>query len=171
MDKNSITLIKECLFVIEIHILANKYGIKYSQIKYLVDKLLFSENLDYEYLADLFSNAEPWRQRLAITDAFNKDFVLLIKNHFRTTDKDKNIVNALRLQYLEPQIYILIDNENLNKEAVIRYIKKALKNGFANYEDRELHAILPNHISLLSPKYRQKKERVFNLITSLINYV
>ena len=61
----------------------------------------------------------------------------------------------------------LIKEENLNEEAVKRYIRTSLKREYATENGTELNETLPR-LSPLNPQYKTKKQTVFQKISAFI---
>ncbi len=61
----------------------------------------------------------------------------------------------------------LINAENLNEDAAIRYISTSLKREYASENGTELNAILPR-MSPLNPQYLTKKQSVFQKIAAFV---
>ncbi len=62
----------------------------------------------------------------------------------------------------------LIEEENLKENEAKRYIKNALKKGYASENGTELNEILPK-MSPLNPKYLTKKQEVFRKISKFVD--
>ncbi|EKO3452586.1 type I restriction endonuclease subunit R [Vibrio fluvialis] len=98
----------------------------------------------------------------------------LIVDFINQTDLDKignkesviDVFNKFSQAELTREIEVLINAENLNKEATKRYIAISLKRKYASNNGIDLNATLPG-LSPLDPQYKAKKDSVFKKLAEL----
>lgn len=161
-----------------------KSSIDWEDVVFEVDLLKSQEiNLDY-ILEQIFKNNKKVKnkselvedvQRMIRSSIGNRAKESLVIDFINKTDLDRiddkaSVIDAFyKFAQLEKQREVeeLINSENLDKEAALRYIATSIKREFASDKGTELNAILPK-MSPLNPQYLVKKQSVFQKISMFV---
>lgn len=158
--------------------------ISWDDVVFEVDLLKSQEiNLDY-ILGLIFEHNQQAQDKTAIVDEIRR----LIRSSLAHRAKESLIVDFIHqtnfdelpdkagviesfYQYAQAkqkkEADELISDENLNKDAALRYIATSLKRGYASENGTGLNDILPK-MSPLNPNYLTKKQSVFQKIAHFV---
>lgn len=158
----------------------NQSQIDWDDVVFEVDLLKSQEiNLDY-ILGLIFEHNQQAQDKTAIVNEIRR----LIRSSLEHRAKESLIVDFINqtdfdelpdkagviesfYQYAQDkqkkEANELISDENLNREAALRYIAASLKRGYASENGTGLNEILPK-MSPLNPEYLTKKQSVFQKI-------
>lgn len=163
---------------------AEESGIDWDDVVFEVD-LLKSQEINLDYILELvFEHNQKTTDKSELVEEIrrvirasigNRAKEGLVVDFINETDLDEikekaTIIDAFFAYAQERQkteASVLIANEQLHKEAALRYIKRSLKREFASENGTELNSILPK-MSPLNPQYLTKKQNVFQKISSFV---
>jgi len=163
---------------------AEESDIDWDDVVFEVD-LLKSQEINLDYILELiFDNNKKSKNKEELVEEIRRVIRASIGNRAKEglvidfineTDLDNikekaTIIDAFfgyAQKKQKAEASVLIEDENLNKEAAKRYIISSLKRKYASENGTELNSILPK-MSPLNPQYLTKKQSVFQKIASFV---
>lgn len=158
--------------------------IDWDDVVFEVD-LLKSQEINLDYILELIFEQHAVRKnketlledvrRIIRSSVGNRAKEILILNFIRDSDldslQDKHSLIEAFFKFAQNQqkqvVAELIAEENLKESEAKRYILKSLRQEYASENGTELTNILPK-MSPLKPEYRERKKRVFEKISALV---
>ncbi|OOS00811.1 DEAD/DEAH box helicase [Haemophilus paracuniculus] len=158
--------------------------IDWSDVVFEVDLLKSQEiNLDY-ILALIFDHHKKAQNKEALVEDIRRVIRSSIGNrakeslivdfiHQTNLDEISNKADTIEAFFKfaqkeqQKEAIALIESENLNKEAAVRYLSNSLKREYASENGTELNEILPK-MSPLNPQYLTFKQRILQKIAAFV---